>query len=157
WKEKELCNDRDVKDAEDLLQTLEAAVRIEQARLEELKLRDPSLPEARARKVVEARQAQLELAEHEQRQYELRAPMKGKVLRILVGRGDIVAGAAGQHALEFCPDHPRIVRAEMGQEWASRLLPGQKVLLQDDEVPELQWGGEVRRVSDWLTLRRSVW
>src|SRR5262249_2993619 len=107
--------------------------------------------------VVEARQAQLELAEHEQRQYELRAPMKGKVLRILVGRGDIVAGAAGQHALEFCPDHPRIVRAEMGQEWASRLLPGQKGLLQDDEVPELQWAGEVRRVSDWLTLRRSVW
>jgi multidrug resistance efflux pump len=155
-KDKELGTDRDVKDQEDLLQMLGETVAIEQARLEELKLQDPMLPEARARMLVEARQSQLELAENEQRQCELWAPTKGKVLRILVGEGDFVVGAAGPPALEFCPDRPRIVRAEMSQEWAQRLAPGQKVLLQDDEVPELQWEGEVRRVSDWLTSRRCV-
>ncbi|MHB1423069.1 MAG: HlyD family secretion protein [Gemmataceae bacterium] len=155
WYENEIGFEQDVRTAEDLLQSLEAAVRIEECNLEELRMSDPFLKEAQAQKLVDARQAQLTLAEHDLRQHELRAPEAGKILTLLVREGDLCSGIAGQPALEFCPNRPLIVRAEVGQEWVARLKPGQKVLLRDDEEPELKWDGKVQRVADWLTLSRS--
>jgi hypothetical protein len=58
--------------------------------------------------------------------------------------------------LFFCPARPRIVRAEVGQEWAGRVALGQTALLQDDGDSTVTWRGKVVRISDWLTQRRAI-
>jgi multidrug resistance efflux pump len=154
--QKELCSDDEVRVAADELRALEAAVRGEKARLTDLELIDPALTAGRARALVEAREAQLEQAEHALRQCFLTAPESGRVLRVLVRPGEMLTETATHPAIDFCPDRPRIVRAEVLQERAARVAVGESVLLEDDGDPSLHWRGEVARVSDWYTRRRSI-
>lgn len=159
WLEKKIGgSELELQSAGISLEAHDAAVRAEEARLEELRLTNPSFGQQRLEALVEARQAAVAQVENELRQYQIVAPEKGMVLRILVGRGDLwPAAAGGQPALFFCPDGPRVVRAEVGQDRAVRLKEGQQVLLQDDEDPTLQWQGEIRRIAKWVHPRRSVW
>jgi HlyD family secretion protein len=143
--------------AELALEAQNALIRVEEATLEDLRLVNPSLVEDRFQALVDGRQAAVEQAENDLRQYTVVAPEKGMVLRILVGRGDLwPAAAGGQPAIFFCPAGPRIVRAEVAQDWATRLKEGQQVLLQDDENPTMQWQGEIRRIAEWVAPRRSL-
>lgn len=153
---KDLCSDDEVRVAADELRGLEAAVRGESARLADLELIDPVLTAGRARALVEARKAQLEQAEHALRQCSLTAPERGRVLRVLVRPGEILTEKATHPAIDFCPDRPRIIRAEVLQERAARLVVGATVLLEDDGDPSLHWRGKVVRISDWYTRRRSI-
>jgi hypothetical protein len=50
---------------------------------------------------------------------------------------------------------PRIVRAEVQQEWGGRVAVGQHVVLEDNTRAGQQWRGRVQRVSDWYDKRRS--
>jgi multidrug resistance efflux pump len=124
--------------------------------LADLELIDPALTAAQARALVETRQAQMGQAEHALRQCSLLAPERGQVLRVLVRPGEMLADKAARPAIDFCPDRPRIIRAEVLQERAARLALGQSVLLEDDGDPTLHWRGKVRRISDWYTRRRSI-
>jgi HlyD family secretion protein len=153
---RELSSDEEVRIAADELRALEAALRGDSARLTDLELIDPALTTARARAFVEAREAQFEQAEHALRQCSLTAPERGCVLRVLVRPGEMLTDKATQPAIDFCPDRPRIIRAEVLQERAARLAAGQTVLLEDDGDPGLHWRGRVARVSDWYTRRRSI-
>jgi len=47
------------------------------------------------------------------------------------------------------------VRAEIEQEFAGRVHPGQSVILQDESGGKESWRGKVLRVSNWYTQRRS--
>jgi multidrug resistance efflux pump len=153
---KELCGEDEVRTAADQLHALDAAARAEWERLADLEIIDPALPGARAKALVEAREAQLKQAEHALRQCTLTAPEAGTVLRVLVASGEILLENASQPAIYFCPNRPRILRAEVTQEKAARLALGQPVLLEDDGDPSLHWRGKVQRVSDWYTRRRSI-
>jgi multidrug resistance efflux pump len=102
---------------------------------------------------VEAKRAQRDEAREALTECAVRAPCAGEVLRVLVGPGDV---AGSQPALLFCPDRPRIVRAEVPQEFAGSVKAGQAALLEDDSRPGETWKGKVVRVSGWLTQRRSV-
>jgi multidrug resistance efflux pump len=85
------------------------------------------------------------------------APASGTVLRILVSPGDIVGSQPRQPAIQFCPDGPRVIRAEIPQEFARRVTVGQAVSAQDDTTEEAAtWTGRVARLSDWFTQRRAV-
>jgi multidrug resistance efflux pump len=152
----DLATGEEVKSAADSLRALESAVRAEKERLADLELIDPSQPETQARALVKAKKAQLEQAEHALSQCTLKAPEAGTVMRVLVRCGEVLTEAAGQPAFYFCPDRPRIIRAEVTQEKASQVAEGQSVLLEDDANPELCWRGKVQRVSDWYTHRRSI-
>ena len=59
-------------------------------------------------------------------------------------------------ALLFCPDAPRIVRAEVEQEFAGRVGVGQKALIQDDATGGGSWRGQVKSISGWYSHRRSM-
>src|SRR5207302_71228 len=61
-----------------------------------------------------------------------------------------------QPAVLFCPDTPRLVRAEIDQEFASLVAVGQSAVIEDDTQPGISWRGTVLRLSDWYTQRRSV-
>lgn len=152
----ELCMKEEVGAVAGEVRALEASVRAEMERLADLEAIDPMLPAARAEALVESKQARLEQAEHALRECTLKAPAAGTVLRVLTAPGEVLAEKAAQPAFYFCPDRPRIVRAEITQEKAARLASGQSVVLEDDGDPSLHWRGKVRRVSDWYTHRRSI-
>jgi multidrug resistance efflux pump len=142
--------------AADLVDELRAAVRAEQEKMQELRLVDPQVAVARAEAEVAAKQARLEQAQQGLEECTLRAPSDGKVLRIHVSPGDVLGPQAKQPAVLFCPEGPRVVRAEVEQEFAGRVAAGQVALIQDDTRAEDRWHGKVLRISDWYTQRRSV-
>jgi hypothetical protein len=52
---------------------------------------------------------------------------------------------------------PRIVRAEIEQEFAPKVYVGQAARIRDYESEELgEWKGKVEGISDWYTHRRSM-
>ena len=59
-------------------------------------------------------------------------------------------------ALIFAADEPRVIRAEVEQEFAAQVAAGQKVRIQDDINAKLTFTGKVSRVSDWFLQRRTV-
>jgi multidrug resistance efflux pump len=142
--------------AADLVDEVRSAVRAEEEKLRELRLVDPQVAVSRAEAEVAAKQARLEQARRGLEECTLRAPADGKVLRIHVSPGDVLGPQAKQPAVLFCPDGPRVVRAEVEQEFAGRVKVGQTGLIQDDTRAEDRWHGRVLRISDWYTQRRSV-
>src|SRR6185437_1091695 len=79
-----------------------------------------------------------------------------QVLRVLAGPGDIVGGSGRQAVIQFACDRPRMVRVEVEQEFARRVLPGMAAEVQDDTDSSRRWKGKVLRVSDWATQRRTI-
>jgi multidrug resistance efflux pump len=153
---KELCGPDEVLAAAEELRALEAAVRAEEERRKDLEGIDPLLAGSQAQALVDARTAQLGQAEHTLRQCVLTAPERGTVLRVHVNPGEVLPGSRARPAICFCPDRPRIIRAEVSQEWAARVAPGQAALLQDNGDPAQHWHGTVKSISDWYTPRRPV-
>lgn len=139
-----------------LVKELEAAHHAEQQKLRELELHDAKVVLRRAEAETKAKQARLELARRALDECRLKAPADGEVLRILVGPGDVLSAQPRQPAVLFCPDSPRFVRAEVAQEFASRIFTGQRALIQNDAQTAETWHGTVQRISDWYTQRRSV-
>jgi multidrug resistance efflux pump len=135
---------------------LEAVERAEKARLGELELNDPSAGIKRARADVTAKQARLDQTRRGVDECLLRAPADGTVLRVQVSTGEVLGAQPKQPAVLFCPKGPRIIRAEVEQEFAASVVVGQAALIQDDTTAAFTWRGKVTRLSDWYTHRRSI-
>jgi multidrug resistance efflux pump len=148
--------DEEVRAADAQVKQAEAAKRAEEQKLKELKLIDPQISIDRAEVDVAAKQIRLEQAEHALDMYTLKAPVAGKVLRVLVSVGETLSTQPKQPAIQFCANLPRIVRAEVEQEWAGRVAVGQAAVIQDDASAGKLWHGKVVRMSDWFTQRRSI-
>ena len=88
----------------------------------------------------------------------VKAPADGKVLRLDLRKGDLLPAQPKSPPLIFCPNEPRIVRAEVEQEWASRAQEGQIATIQDETSNGNgpTWTGKVIRLSDWMAHRRSI-
>jgi multidrug resistance efflux pump len=154
--EKEVLSPTEVDAAESLVHELEALYQVETGKLRELELIDPDAGVRQAQADVDAKEAQLNEARTAAEEYTLKAPADGTVLRVLVGRGDVVGTPAKQPAVIFCAAGRRIVRAEVEQEFARGLAISQAASIRDDSTGEGNWAGHVIRISDWYTQRRSV-
>jgi multidrug resistance efflux pump len=154
--DRDLLPDEELRCAEELVKQLEAAVRVEQEKLADLKEVNPAAEIARAEAAVAAREGQLEEAIHHLEECTLRAPSAGTVLRIHFSVGDVLGAQPNQPAILFCPDKPRVVRAEVDQEFADRVAVGISVRVVEDKAGKESWRGKVARLSDWYTRRRSV-
>jgi HlyD family secretion protein len=133
-----------------------AAEQAEKAKLEALELNDPSHDLERAEADVLAKKAQLSKAEYGLDQCRVKAPMDGTVVRLLIGKGEVLGPMPRQPAVIFCPDLPRIVRAEVEQEFTSMVQPGQEAILQDEtrsNGPTVK--GKVTRIAQMYTPRRT--
>jgi multidrug resistance efflux pump len=139
-----------------LVKEAEAAVAAEEDKLRGLKLVDPLSQVAQTEADVAAKGARLDQAKYALDECSLRAPTNGKILRILVSAGDLLVAQPRQAAIQFCPDAPRVVRAEIEQEYASRVTLGQIASIQDDSKSDTEWKGKVTRLSDWYTQRRLI-
>jgi membrane fusion protein (multidrug efflux system) len=153
---RELAPAEEVEAGAEKVKELEAAEAAEKDKLRELELTDPSNQVERAEADMRAKQAHLDEARYAVDQCNVKAPMDGKVLRLLIGVGDVLGPQPRQPALQFCPAVPRIVRAEVDQEFAGRVAVGQLAAIQDDSNAGPSWRGKVVRVSDWYTHRRSM-
>ena len=78
------------------------------------------------------------------------------MLRVLVSEGDLIGAPVKAAAIQFCPQGPRIIRAEVDQAFAARIAVGQPASIEDDVRSGAAWHGRVVRVSDWYTQRRLV-
>jgi HlyD family secretion protein len=117
---------------------------------------EPHTAESLAELDVKAKKEQLFKARHALKECTLLAPTRGTILRVLVGVGEALGANPKQPALLFCPSTERIIRAEVEQEFARRVVVGQSAVIEDDATGATRWKGKVKRVSDWYLPRRSI-
>lgn len=146
----------DVRIAERAVDAAKAGVRARQAELEGLLAVDAGAAERLAAIDVRAKEKLLEKANYGVEECTVKAPGDGTVLRAMVNVGETLGTNPRGPALWFCPQGPRIVRAEVEQEFATNVAIGQTARIQDDATGGGEWIGKVTRVSDWYTHRRSI-
>ncbi len=152
-----LINPKEADAAAEQVKKLDAALEAERARLDTLALRDPDQEVKKAEADVSGRRAALERARHALREHALRAPSAGTVLRVLTSAGEVLGSTSRQPAVLFAPDRPRIVRAEVEQEFVGRVSVGQRAEIEDDSTSDGRtWKGHVDRVAEWFAPRRTI-
>jgi multidrug resistance efflux pump len=157
-REKLLTGNEDVDLYTKLAKSAENALKAEELKLKGLELDDPQLDITRAEQAVKEKQAVREQADYALKQCKLTAPVEGAIVRLNVSAGDLLGPQARQPAILFCPNTPRILRAEIEQEFAARriIYPGDSATIQDNDAPAATWRGKVLRLSDVYNSRRTV-
>jgi multidrug resistance efflux pump len=140
--------------AESLAELAEKKI-AEQAKLKQLELLNAKLKIEQAEAGVQARQSRVDQAKEALKFYRIVAPSKGTVLRVYVHKGESLGPAPKVQAIDFEPDAPIIVRAEVLQEWGRFVKPGQSVEIFDDTYEGPKWTGKVRTLSKWYAPTRS--
>jgi multidrug resistance efflux pump len=154
--ERRLIGEKELAVARDQVKETAALLWAEREKLKELQLHDPALDVRRAEAEAAVVRARLVQAREALEQCAVKAPAAGTVLRILVNPGEMLGVAARGPAVQFCPGGPRLIRAEVDQEFAGCAVVGREALVQDDSRDGEVWRGKVVRVSDWYTQRRSI-
>jgi multidrug resistance efflux pump len=149
-------NDEEIVAAQEQVKELEVLLRSERGKYDELLRQDPEAEMRRANAEVALAQARVDQALAALDECDLKAPRNGEVLRLLTDVGDVLSATPKQPAVLFCPDAPRLVRAEVDQEFAGQVALGLSAVIEDDTQPGVAWRGRVLRLSDWYTQRRSV-
>ncbi|HZZ77741.1 MAG TPA: efflux RND transporter periplasmic adaptor subunit [Gemmataceae bacterium] len=123
-------------------------LKVEEAKKKLIQLQDASLKIAQA-------DTQLKEAEEFLKLFQVVAPDDGTVLRVNIRKGEAFTSSAMRHAIEFLPDAPVIVKAEVLQEWGSYIRLGQDVVIEDDTYKGPKWTGKVQTISKWYAPTRS--
>lgn len=131
-------------------------VRQEENKLKLLQMQDPQVEVRRLEAIAGERAAQHQQALADLAEYTIRAPKAGTVLRISCGPGDPLGPTSRQVAIEFAGDGRRIVRAEVEQAFAARVVAGLPVTIEDGTNAGGHWTGRVERVGDWYTNKREI-
>jgi multidrug resistance efflux pump len=133
---------------------VEEKSKLEQLKLEQLKMFDPQLEIERAEADVDAKTNDWKLAEKAVDECQVKAPVAGTVLRVHAKVGEPLGANPKAPALEFLDNKPRIVRAEVLQEWSRLVKVGQTAHVIDDTYREEKWEGKVKSASDWILPKR---
>lgn len=151
-----IADEKDLDISKYHVRELEAMLRGEEKRLDDLKRQDIEDDIRRAEKEVEVMKARRDQAKLALDECVLKAPRRGTVLRLLVGPGDVLGSQSKQPAVQFAVQGPQIVRADVEQEFVGRIAVGQPATVQDETRLGREWKGKVQRIADWVTQRRSV-
>ncbi len=130
-----------------------------QIELEAIQKINPNFTVQQAEGEHKARLAQLNKAQVALDEMQVRAPSDGSVLRLNVQVGESLGPNPRQPAIQFLPTGKQIVRAEVEQEFASKVRVGQAAKVYDDaksrrDAPLAT--GKVLSVSNWYSPRRSM-
>jgi multidrug resistance efflux pump len=137
------------------LDEAKALVSAEQNRLWELDAVNPETEVRLAQVQLDRSHAEIERPTEERRQYQLRSPVDGVVLRMDAQEGDLLAPTSPRAALWLAPKGERIVRAEVPQEFAAQVRAGLPAQVEDEASGTLLARGNIRTVSDWILPRRQ--
>jgi multidrug resistance efflux pump len=155
-REKGLGSAEDLDIADLTAKSFEKAAAAEEFKLEAMKLIDPKNDITRAEQQVKEKQAVRDQAQYMLEQCELKAPVDGAVMRVSVNPGDLLGPQPHQAAFLFCPATPRIIRAEVQQEFANRVTVGASATIQDESNSTGTWHGRVTRLADVYIQRRPI-
>jgi len=144
------------KEYEEKVEAMKALIKAEKAKLDELKLNNPQIDVDRAAGEVLAKKSQLDEAEWALKNCDLSAPSDGTVLQVFVHAHEVLGAHSATPALSFCPKGPRIVRAEVIQEWASRVAVGQEAIIEDDTYHGAKWKGRIKQVAEWFSQKSTI-
>jgi HlyD family secretion protein len=157
---KDLISENDLRMAHLKVLMAKQSVIAEQEKLETIKLAMPEAKLAEAKAKVLLAEGKLREAQVALDECEVRAPTDGTVLRVEVAVHELIGPAQGGQMkappLQFCPKGKLIVRAEILQEWASRIKVGQEVIITDDAGSSRQWKGKVYYTAGFMTKKRNV-
>jgi multidrug resistance efflux pump len=139
------------------VEQVKALLQVEQAKLKELHFAEPlqKMQVAEAEINVSAKKVQEKKAEAALELYKIRAPQDGMVLRVLTRAGATLGSNPRMPAVQFRPQGPLFVRAEVLQEWGHLVKERQKVAIVDDTYQSNTWEGEVQTISKWYAPTRS--
>lgn len=152
-----LAKPEELESASELVKAGEKAVEVEEAKLRAAETLKPEIAVEQARNDLKAREARLDKARFALEETRIKAPADGTVLRWYIYEGETLGPAPRNPAVMFCRAGKKVVRAEVEQEFARRVHPGQKAEIRDDTtVTGPLYTGKVTRVSDWYSHRRSI-
>jgi multidrug resistance efflux pump len=143
----------EVDQAREAVRELEASVEAAKAKRSEAEAVDPKVAAEVAAAEAEAARAALKQTEDALDRCTVRAPSAGRVL-VLAARPGEVVGAGGAAPVQFQPDRPFVVRAEVEQELVSRVTPGLLAMVSDEMAGAGPWKGSVARVGGMYSRRR---
>ena len=150
-----LVGQNDVDLAKEQVRELESSVEAAKARLSEASAVDPEVAVTVAAAGVESAKARLAQARHALSLHTVRAPSAGTILTLAARPGEVV-GQPGQPApVLFSPQAPIVVRAEVEQELASRVRPGQEARVRDEMAGDGPWKGTVVRIGRVYARRQN--
>jgi multidrug resistance efflux pump len=155
-KEKLGGSEEDVAILKAKVEKAKAGVRAKQKEMEALEKMNPQDMVDQAEVDVKAKALLVEKAAYGVEECAIKAPCDGSLLRSLASVGETLGANPQQPALWFCPNGPRIIRAEVEQEFATRMRQGQAATIKDEVTGKGEWKGKVTRVSDWYTQKRSI-
>ncbi len=127
----------------------------EEGTLREIELQDADLKIKQAEADLDAKKVTVKKAQEVVKYHKILAPSDGFVLRVHTREAEALGPNPMSPAIEFVPDLPIIVRAEVLQEWGRHVKPGAEVTIEDDTYKGPEWKGIVRRVSTWYATTRS--
>jgi multidrug resistance efflux pump len=148
-------NDDEIKEAEETLSAARSRVEGEEADLRRLEASKPDIELEEAQKNVELVKEKLRQATTALENCKLKAPADGTVLRLNVAKGSMIAAQLRQAPVLFAPAGPRIVRAELEQEFAPRVQEGMPAVLEDEPGSGFVWKGTVKRMAGAYLPRRG--
>lgn len=124
--------------------------------LEKLKLLNPSLAEMEAQAEVDRLQALVDEAQTVVDACVLKSGVAGIVEKILASPGQVISPQSPKPSLIVVPGGPRLVRAEVVPEFASKVAgsQGRKVMIYDNDNFNLVYEGEVVRIGSAFLPRR---
>jgi multidrug resistance efflux pump len=155
-RDKQLLSAEELESADLMVKGLEDAVAAEELKLEAMKLVDPRIDITRAEQQEIEKRAVRDQAQFMLDQCELKAPVDGTITRVNVNPGDLLGPQLHQPAILFCPATPRIIRAEVQQEFANRVAVGASATIQDESNSTGTWHGKVTRLADVYIQRRPI-
>jgi multidrug resistance efflux pump len=94
-------------------------------------------------------------AERARDQMSCKAPTDGKIVRSFVSEGSTFTIQSREPAFWFLKKGPLIVRAEVTQEFARRIVKGQTATVQDESDSKQEWRGKVVKVGDHFLSKRQ--
>ncbi|MCV9941266.1 HlyD family efflux transporter periplasmic adaptor subunit [Boseaceae bacterium BT-24-1] len=108
-----------------------------------------------AESAVVAAQSRLDSARYELELRIFRAPMDGRVARRSIKPGDVVSAQAMTEVFTLIPNTPRIVRAEIQEQFVNLVKPGLEAEIASELDDRVSVVGKVTRVGETLDTRRS--
>lgn len=156
-------NDPEVVAAQQNLDAAQKELDSEKKKLEILEKFDPVAKKkaeaaagvAEAKAAVAVQQEVLAQAHYGKKLMTLTARTDGRIVRSLAAEGMTFGAQSRQPAFWLQPKGAVIVRAEVDQEWASRVAEGQEATIEDDGNAKLTWNGKVVRIADSFMPKRS--
>ena len=149
-------NNDDIKAADESLAAARDGVEAEEANLRRLEASRPDLKVDKAERGVEVAKARLDEARLLLDNCTLKAPTDGTILRLNVTKGSLITSQTRLPPVQFAPAGPRVVRAEVPQEFAHRVQVGMPALVHDVTIPDFTWQGTVKSLAPAYLPKRTA-